>query len=150
MSNPNSNSKTKYLIIGSSAAGLTAALELRKLDPSAQITSLTSESEQPYNKCFLVDYLAGEQDLAAVYLYTPEFLAQQKIEILYNSLVIEIRPEAQQVQLVSGELLSYDKLLIATGARAWVPQISGLDKLLAQDLALNFYQSFCFPLKNNV
>lgn len=139
MSNPNSNSKTKYLIIGSSAAGLAAALELRKLDPSAQITCLTSEFEQPYNKCFLVDYLAGEQDLAAVYLYTPEFLAQQKIEILYNSLVIEIRPEAQQVQLVSGELLSYDKLLIATGARAWVPQISGLDKLLAQDLALNFY-----------
>ncbi len=134
MSNP-----TKYLIIGTSAAGLTAALELRKLDPGAPITCLTSEAEQPYNKCFLVDYLAGEQVLDNLYLYTPEFLVQQKITILYNSLVIEIKPESQTIQLVSGELINYSKLLIATGARAWVPQISGLDNLLAQELALNFY-----------
>lgn len=139
-----SNLKTKYLMIGTSAAGLTAALELRKLDPGSQITCLTGESEQPYNKCFLVDYLAGERALDTVYLYTPEFLAQQQIEILYNSLVVEIRPnsqeiKSQEIQLASGELIAYDKLLIATGARAWTPPISGLDKLLAQELALNFY-----------
>jgi NAD(P)H-nitrite reductase large subunit len=134
-----SNLKTKYLIIGTSAAGLTAALELRKLDPAAQITCLTGESEQPYNKCFLVDYLAGERVLDTVYLYTSEFLAQQKITILYNSLVTEIRPRSQEIQLASGELIAYDKLLIATGARAWTPPIPGIDKLLAQGLASNFY-----------
>lgn len=134
-----SNLNTKYLIIGTSAAGLTAALELRKLAPNAQITCLTSESEQPYNKCFLVDYLAGERVLDTVYLYTPEFLAQQKIEILYNSTVTEIRAEIQEIQLISGALIAYDKLLIATGARAWVPPILGVAKLLAQELALNFY-----------
>ena len=139
MSNPNSNSKTKYLLIGSSAAGLTAALELRKLAPDAQIICITSESEPPYNKCFLVDYLAGEQGLEGVYLCTPEFLAQQKIEILYHSTVTEIRPKAQQIQLVSGDLISYDQLLIATGARAWTPPIPGIDQLLVQNLALNFY-----------
>src|SRR3990167_1008761 len=134
-----SNLNTKYLIIGTSAAGLTAALELRKLDPNAQITCLTSESEPPYNKCFLVDYLAGERVLDTVYLYTPEFLAQQKIEILYNSTVTEIRAEIQEIQLISGALIAYDKLLIATGARAWVPPILGIAELLAQELALNFY-----------
>lgn len=134
-----SNLNTKYLIIGTSAAGLTAALELRKLDPNAQIICLTSESEQPYNKCFLVDYLAGERVLNTVYLYTPEFLAQQKITILYNSTVTEIRAETQAIQLISGELINYSKLLIATGARAWVPPILGVAKLLALELALNFY-----------
>lgn len=134
-----SNLNTKYLIIGTSAAGLAAALELRKLDPVAQITCLTSESEQPYNKCFLVDYLAGERTLDTVYLYSPEFLAQQKITILYSSTAAEIRTDTQEVQLTSGELITYNKLLIATGARAWVPPILGLNKLLEQELALNFY-----------
>lgn len=127
---------SQYLIIGTSAAGLTAALELRKLAPTATITCLTNEAELPYNKCFLVDYLAGTRALSQLYLRTPEFLAQQNITLRTSTTVTAINALAKTVLLATGEQLAYQQLLLATGARPFVPAIPGLDQIAP---VYNFY-----------
>lgn len=50
----------KYVIIGSSAAGISAAEELRKLEESAEITVISIE-ERIYSRCMLHKYLSGER-----------------------------------------------------------------------------------------
>jgi NAD(P)H-nitrite reductase large subunit len=51
-----------YLIIGNSAAGISAINKLWQLDPTASILCISEEQEQPYNKCFLADYLSGQKE----------------------------------------------------------------------------------------
>ena len=57
-----------YVIIGAGAAGLSAAEELRKLDPAAGITILSAEPEI-YSRCMLHQYLGGERSLSSISLF---------------------------------------------------------------------------------
>ena len=67
----------KVIIIGASAAGISAANRLRQLDPLSEIICISDELEQPYNKCMLADYVSGLKDEGQVYTLTQE-QAQQK------------------------------------------------------------------------
>jgi NADPH-dependent 2,4-dienoyl-CoA reductase/sulfur reductase-like enzyme len=48
----------RYCIIGASAAGIAAMHKLHQLDPTAHVTCFSAETELPYNKCFLADFVA--------------------------------------------------------------------------------------------
>jgi len=122
-----------YFIIGASAAGLTAALELRKLDPLANITCITQEADLPYNKCFLVDYLAKEIPQEKLYLRNKEYLKLNKINILYNTQVTSIIADYQELLVKNLKInlnnnLKYNKLLIATGSSPFKLNIKDINK----------------------
>ncbi|MFS8507414.1 MAG: FAD-dependent oxidoreductase [Candidatus Babeliales bacterium] len=51
----------RYVIIGASAAGIAAATKLRQLDQEAEIVVVSQETDLPYNKCFLADYLSEKK-----------------------------------------------------------------------------------------
>ena len=61
-----------YVIIGAGAAGLSAAEELRKLDPAARITILSAEPEI-YSRCMLHQYLGGERSLSSMRFVPEDF-----------------------------------------------------------------------------
>ncbi|MEA3453417.1 MAG: FAD-dependent oxidoreductase [Candidatus Caldatribacteriota bacterium] len=109
----------KYLIIGASAAGLSAALKIRELDVDGEIVVLSEEKFPPYSKMSLPYFLSGEcskeEDL---YLRIPG-----GVKLLLDKKVVSLKEERKVVETETGEEFSYDKLLIATGAHPYIPEV---------------------------
>ncbi len=109
----------RYLIIGASAAGLSAALKIRELDVDGEITVLSEEKSPPYSKMSLPYLLSGEcskeEDL---YLGISE-----GVKLLLDKKVVSLKEERKVVETETGEKFSYDKLLIATGAHPYIPEV---------------------------
>jgi nitrite reductase (NADH) large subunit len=111
----------KIVIIGLSAAGLSALETVLRYAPEAEITAVSEENRQPYCRCLLTQYLGREiqQDFMAIrdtgrYPKNAAFLLGERIE--------RIDPAKKTLICSSGRTLSYDKLLLATGAGAVRPE----------------------------
>lgn len=104
-----------YLCIGSSAAGLAAAYKLRQQDATARITVVTAEHEMPYNRCSLVDYLAGERLLDEIRTRKKAFFSDNNITLKLSTPVISLDVAQQQVITAHGERIGYDKLFLGMG-----------------------------------
>lgn len=116
-----------YLIIGSSAAGLFAAETLRQEDPQGKITVLTADHSPPYSRCLTTYYLAGDIPEEQLFLRTPEEIERLRLDIHYGCEVTGLDPEGQKVSTSSGDVLAYDRCLIATGASAVKLDLPGAD-----------------------
>lgn len=116
-------SNKTYIIIGASAAGLTAAFTLRQLDATADIICISQEDEMPYNKCLLIGYLAQEKKEEQLFLASHELLDASSIQLILGTHVTAINPETQSIVVTSNKTLRYDALLIATGASPRIPPV---------------------------
>lgn len=118
----------QHLIIGAGPAGVVAAETLRKHDPEAGITLLTSEPEPPYSRMAIPYLLVDQIDEPGTYLRkNPAHFAQQRIDVRTNVRVGSVDPGRHRVRLDSGEELVYDRLLVATGSHPVIPPIPGVD-----------------------
>ena len=115
----------KFLVIGTSAAGIGAAVKLRSLDDSIDITCITAESKMPYNRCLLADFVAREKSVTQVSTKTQEFFDQNNIKLMLNSKVIKIDSTKNQVILESEKQLDYDMLFLGTGRVSRTLEIPG-------------------------
>jgi nitrite reductase (NADH) large subunit len=111
----------KLVIIGLSAAGLSALETLLRFAPEAEITAISEENRQPYCRCLLTQYLGREvhQDFLTI-RETNRY--PKNVTWLLGERVSQIDPQKRTITCASGKTLSYDKLLIATGAGAVQPQ----------------------------
>lgn len=107
----------KYVIIGTSAAGLTAARTLRTLDKDAHIICISDEPENPYNKCFLADYVAGQKEQAQVFTITAQQIDALQLDMRLNARVVDIKVNERIIICADGTQITYDKLLLAMGRR---------------------------------
>lgn len=112
----------KYVIIGSSAAGISAAEELRKLEVSAEITMISME-EHVYSRCMLHKYLSGERTADGINFIRDNFFTELEIQFLGGRSVISIQETDHMLTLDDGSQIMYDKLLIAAGASYYIPPI---------------------------
>jgi nitrite reductase (NADH) large subunit len=108
---------TRYLILGNGAAGATAAEEIRARDPKGSITMVSPEPYPMYSRPGLAYVLLNDVPEQQIIARQPEWYAAQRINVVYTG-ATRLEPAAAQVLLANGQRLSYDKLLIATGARA--------------------------------
>lgn len=111
----------KLVIIGLSAAGLSALETLLRFAPEVEITAISEENRQPYCRCLLTQYLGREvhQD----FLTIRETSQYPKIVTwLLGERVLQIDPKKKSIACASGLTLSYEKLLIASGAGAVQPE----------------------------
>jgi len=124
----------KIIIVGGVAGGATAAARIRRLDEKARITIFERTGFISYANCGLPYYL-GEviTDPEELTLQTPEsFFRRFNITAKVRHEVIDINPSAKTVtvkNLENGNIFSenYDKLILAPGAKPFVPQIPGVD-----------------------
>ncbi|MEN8803722.1 MAG: FAD-dependent oxidoreductase [Thiogranum sp.] len=117
----------RHVIIGAGPAGVTAADTLRKLDPDCQITLIGDEPEPPYSRMAIPYYLVDQIDEYGTYLRkTPDHFESRAIDQLQDR-VTRVQADKKSVLLTSGAELAYDKLLIATGSKAIVPPIPGIE-----------------------
>lgn len=120
--------KTDYLIIGNSAAGLSAAENIRKNDKTGAISVLTREKYNNYSKPLITYYLAGKLDPGSLYFKKRDFYIQNNIDLKTSENVVSVNSTENTVLTESGNQYLYDKLLIASGGRPIIPQIKVIDK----------------------
>ncbi|MBM4305328.1 MAG: FAD-dependent oxidoreductase [Deltaproteobacteria bacterium] len=118
--------KTEYLIIGSSHAGLAAADEIRVNDDEGSLTMVTMEDILPYSPTVLPYIISGKVSPPQIYLRDEEYFKTQKIRFIKGKAVARVHPETQTVMLSDESRMSYEKLLIATGAEPTIPRVENL------------------------
>lgn len=116
------------LIIGNGLAGTLAAKSLRELDPGLGIEVLGEERHPYYPRPNLIEYLAGRLPLEKIFAFPEEWAARQGITLRLGEKIARILPAEKKVETAAGAALSYDALLIATGARAALPPVPGVDR----------------------
>jgi NADPH-dependent 2,4-dienoyl-CoA reductase/sulfur reductase-like enzyme/nitrite reductase/ring-hydroxylating ferredoxin subunit len=105
------------VIIGGGAAGNAAAEMLRRQGYAGSVTMLSADDAGPYDRPNLSkDYLAGNAPEEWIPLRSPEFYADQKIELKLGTRAAAIDTNAREVRLADGTGLHYGALLLATGA----------------------------------
>jgi 3-phenylpropionate/trans-cinnamate dioxygenase ferredoxin reductase subunit len=118
----------EYVIIGGGLAGQRAGDGIRKVDAEGTIALVTAEPHMPYERPPLSKgYLTGKKGLDRVYLKEDAYYAQSAIEVITGTQATRIDLGARSVALSDGRVLEYDKLLLATGGRAWRLPIPGND-----------------------
>ncbi len=122
--------KLKIVIVGASAAGLTAAQEARKVSADAEITLISEEQHLPYHRPSLTELIGDEtvEKRANFYLQKEEWFAQQKIRLLRGLKATAVDREKRTVTLSDGTRLPYDRLILAVGSKPFVPMAGVLEK----------------------
>lgn len=121
--------KNTYVIIGASAAGIAAAKKIRTLDAEGEIICFSAESEFPYNKCLLVDWIAKEKNDAEIALGTDIFFDDQRIHIVCNTKIIAVNKDQKYITTHRGENYFYTQLLLATGASPRILECTGSNQV---------------------
>ncbi len=116
------------IIVGAGHGGGTAAALLRQYGFAGPIRLIGEEPLAPYQRPPLSKaWLKGEADEDALILKPESFYAEAGIDLMTASPVAEIETGVQAVRLASGERFTYDRLIIATGAKARTLPIAGAD-----------------------
>lgn len=118
----------KYVIIGNGVAGTTAALNIRKLDNTSTIIIISEEAYPFYSRIRLIDYLAGETDENGLTIFKDEWYERNRIDLILNTKVTGISQGSKEIVLSDFRKIKYDKLLIATGSKSFVPPIASSAK----------------------
>src|SRR6266852_1870442 len=107
----------RILIVGGGAAGFAAAELLRRQEYRGSIVLLSNDAAPPVDRPNLSkDYLAGSAPEDWLPLRPDSFYAEAGIELRLNTDVTSIDTKARHVTIGGGEAISYDRLLLATGA----------------------------------
>ncbi|MDK0863433.1 FAD-dependent oxidoreductase [Clostridium perfringens] len=117
----------RYIVVGASAAGISGAKTLRELDKDAEII-LVSKDENVYSRCILHHYISGHRDIEALDFTDRDFFEKYNIEWKKGLEVKSIDDREHVIGLSNGESLKYDKILLATGASAFIPPVENLRK----------------------
>lgn len=116
----------KYIVIGASAAGISAAETIRKLDSRNEVI-VVSADEKIYSRCMLHHVIAGKRSIDSISFIHKDFFEKNAIQWMKGMKVTDILFDKQEIILQDGKNISYDRLLIATGSKAFLPPIKGLD-----------------------
>ena len=115
----------KIIIIGSGAAGMSAASAARKADADAEITVFTEDEDIAYSPCAIPWGIEGKSKWSDIVMHDPQFYAQTRnIEAIIRTKVDGVDGDSKTVT-AGGKTYQYDSLVIATGGRVFIPPIEG-------------------------
>ena len=123
----------RLVIVGGVAAGTKAASRARRLDPEMEVTVYQEEPEPSISECGLPYFLSGVVgERERLIARTPEQFAEKDIEVLVRHRVESIDAASKTLSVLdlkTGEAFydTYDRLVVATGARAILPPIPGAE-----------------------
>lgn len=115
----------KIVLIGCGIAGFTAAKNLREKLPSSEITLIDGGTHGLYSRMRLPETLAGTLPEQKLILASPETIGNSGIRFLAGVEAVSIQAQEKTLTLADSRVLSYDRLVLATGAEPSVPPIEG-------------------------
>ena len=119
----------KIVIIGGGAAGFAAAEMLRRSGYQNSVVMLSSDNALPYDRPNLSkDYLAGTIPFDYVPLRDDRFYADNSIDTRMGQAAVQVDIRSREVIVAGGDKISYDRLLLATGAEPVRLTIPGADQ----------------------
>ncbi|WP_353167316.1 3-phenylpropionate/cinnamic acid dioxygenase ferredoxin--NAD(+) reductase subunit [Acinetobacter sp.] len=123
----NHESVQTVVIVGAGQAGANAVLELRSHQYQGRIILIGDEPHLPYERPPLSKDVILKPEQTKIEILSEEKLAALNVEIIRGNGVVKIHPEAHTVALKNGDVITYDKLLLATGGAA--RRLPGFDAL---------------------
>lgn len=105
-----------YIIVGNSAAGVSAVEAIRHLDDKGSVAIISDEEYPIYSRCLLAYYLSGDIEEEKLLFKPLDFYERMHVKPLLGRKVVRVVPPENKVMLEDGRCLAYDKLLLATGA----------------------------------
>ena len=118
---------THHVILGAGPAGVIAAETIRKHAPNDRITLVGDEAEPPYSRMAIPYLLIGNIDERGTHLRKGADHYASLGVTQVQARAVSVDAKAKTIQLSNDQVLSYDKLLIATGSRPVRPPIPGMD-----------------------
>ena len=123
----------RVIVVGANAAGVEAASATRKKDRAAEITLVTMEKNAGYSRCGLPFVIEGIiPSFRDLIVYPPAYFQMLKLNLRTETKVTTINTKDKTVAIASKdgttETLTYDSLVIATGADPFMPPIKGREK----------------------
>ncbi len=115
------------IIIGSSIAGISAAEAVRRQNPAVPVGILTQDSFLPYYRPRLCEVLDDPAMSGKLAIHTAEWYEQQHIQIETQVSVTAVDPVRHCLQTADSRRF-YDKLIICSGSRSFIPPITGICK----------------------
>lgn len=124
----------RIIVIGSGAAGMSAASSARNADPEAEITVFTEDTDVAYSPCMIPWVLEGKSTWDGMIMHSPgwydkerniRILTQTRVEHAVNDTSKDGKTTRNVV--AGGKTYEYDSLILATGGKVFVPPIDGTD-----------------------
>ena len=118
----------KYLVIGGGLSGGQAAKQIRESDAAGSIVVVGQEPYVPYDRPPLTkEFLRGEKPREQLFFDPESFYRDHGIDLLLGMEVRQLDAAAKTVRLANGDILAFEKALIATGGRPVRLQVPGAD-----------------------
>jgi NAD(P)H-nitrite reductase large subunit len=114
----------RYVIVGMGVAGVAAAETIRSREPAAHISLISAEPDGYYSRPGLAYFLTGEINQAQLFPFREKEFDQMGVKRIQGN-ITRIDPQAHQLEFEHGARLAYDRLLIATGAKATPLRVTG-------------------------
>ena len=118
----------KYVIVGASAAGIGAVEAIREVDPTGTITVISDEECPQYSRPMISNLVSGKADFGKMMCREHEFWKKKGIQALTGRTAISLNLADKYVTIDKGDQVVFEKLLIATGGKPFVPKIEGSEK----------------------
>src|SRR5262245_54680047 len=123
-----SNLHVKYLLVGGGLASISAAEEIRKRDREGELLIVGQEINRPYHRPPLSkQFLRGEQAHEGLFTHAPAWYEENRVRLRSGRRGARLDVNRRAVTLDNAEEVSFDRLLIATGAHARHLHIPGSD-----------------------
>jgi NAD(P)H-nitrite reductase large subunit len=106
----------RHVIIGNGIAGVSAAEAIRSLDENASITFIAREEHLPYSRPMISHVLAATANFSQLPLRSADYYRELQAEVLIGQEAVGIDWGARKVQTNRGMEVSFDRLLVASGA----------------------------------
>jgi 3-phenylpropionate/trans-cinnamate dioxygenase ferredoxin reductase subunit len=115
-----------FLLVGGGMASAHCAAELRNRGAEGEILLVGREPEPPYERPPLSkEYVRGESPREEAYVHPPEWYEENGVELLTGTNVLSLDPERRVAKLQTGDEVSFDRALLATGAMVNILRVDG-------------------------
>jgi nitrite reductase (NADH) large subunit len=116
----------RVVVVGAGVGGVTAAEVLRRALADAEVTPIGDEPYAFYNRMSITRLVSESVSIESLYLNRRDWAESRRIDYRRGVPVAAIDRANREVSLADGQRLPYDRVVIATGARPFVPPIDGL------------------------
>ena len=117
----------KYVIIGGSAAAISAIEAIRSIDTTSNIELFSDEATPLFSRVLLPYYVAEELPKTLLNFRPLTFFEDNSVNAHMGTKIVDISADSKTVKAENGNSYEFDRLLLATGGNPIVPPIPGIE-----------------------